>query len=327
MKKNILIIGSTGFIGQNIVEKLLHTECNIILLVRDSSKVPNHFYNHESIAIIKTNLKNIMSLKKYITKHDINIVIHLASSLIPSSSCNEFNKEMNEIIIPTYALLEHLSEKNIKVIFFSSGGTIYGNIKEERVKENDALRPINYYGYSKLMIENHIQFLNRTKNLSFLILRPSNVYGKHQRLDAKQGFIAVAIGKLLSDSPLEIWGDGEIIRDYIDVEDLALLVNKIINSDITNKILNVGSGQGTSLNQIIKYLETNVGKKIKVHYKNSRKIDVDKIVLDIKKLQFYFDYKPKNLQKSIKDFLTYLKVELEKNQSMRVENENYSYNQ
>lgn len=312
MKKNILIIGSTGFMGQNIIEKLLDTECNMILLVRDSSKVPNHFYNHGSITIIKINLKNIISLKKCIINHDINIVIHLASGLIPSSSYKEFNKEMNEIIIPTYTLLEYLSENNIKIVFFSSGGTIYGNVKEESVKEDHVLRPINYYGYSKLMIENHIQFLHRTKNLSFLILRPSNVYGKHQRLDAQQGFIAVAIGKLLSNSPLEIWGDGEVIRDYIDVEDLALLTNKIINSDITNKILNIGSGQGTSLNQIIKYLEINTGKRIKVHYKNSRKIDVDKIILDIQKLQFYFNYKPKNLQKSIKDFLTYFNVELEK---------------
>lgn len=312
MKKNILIIGSTGFIGKNIVEKLLDTECNIVLLVRDSSKIPEHFHNHESIIIMETDLKDITSVKKAIAHHGINIVIHLASSLIPSSNPEEFNKELNEIIMPTYALLEYLSEKSIKVIFFSSGGTIYGNIKEECIKEDHALQPINYYGYGKLMIENHIQFLSRTKNLSFLILRPSNVYGKYQRLEAKQGFIAVAIGKALSDSPVEIWGDGETIRDYIDVEDLALLTNKTINSDINNKIINVGSGQGTSLNQIINYLETTVGKKIEVSYKNSRKVDVDRMVLDIQKLQSYFDYEPKNIQKGIEDFLTFLGVLHEK---------------
>lgn len=308
MKKNILIFGSTGFIGRNIVEKLLDTECSIVLFVRDSSKVPKHFYGHNSIIIVKTDLKDITSVKKTIADHGINIVIHLASSLIPSSTPEEFNRELNEIIMPTYALLEYLSEKSIKIIFFSSGGTIYGNIKEEIVKEDHALQPINYYGYGKLMIENHLQFLNRTKNLSFLILRPSNVYGKYQRLEAKQGFIAVAIGHALSDSPVEIWGDGETVRDYIDVEDLALLTNKIINSNINNKIINVGSGQGTSLNQIIKYLETTIGKKIKVSYKKSRNIDVDRMVLDIQKLQSYFDYEPKNIQKGIEDFLTLLRL-------------------
>ncbi len=309
MTKNILIIGATGFIGKNIVEKLLDTECNIVMLVRDSSKVLAHFHTHESIIIMETDLKDIASVKRAITDYDINIVVHLASSLIPSSNPEEFNKELNEIIIPTYALLEYLSEKSIKFIFFSSGGTIYGNIKEESIKEDHALQPINYYGYGKLMIENHIQFLSRTKKLSFLILRPSNVYGKYQRLEAKQGFIAVAIGKALSDSPIEIWGDGETIRDYIDVEDLALLTNKIIHSNINNKIINVGSGQGTSLNQIIKYLETAVGKKIKVGYKNSRKVDVNRMVLDIQKLQSYFDHEAKNIQKGIEDFLMFLRVE------------------
>lgn len=310
MKKNILIIGSTGFIGKNIVEKLLDTECNIILLVRDSSRVPKHLRNHKSIIIMETDLKDITSVKKTIADHGINIVIHLASSLIPSSTSEEFKRELNEIIMPTYALLEYLSEKSIKIIFFSSGGTIYGNIKEESIKEDHALQPINYYGYSKLMIENHIQFLNRTKNLPFLILRVSNVYGKYQKLEAKQGFIAVVIGHVLSDSPVEIWGDGETVRDYIDIEDLALLTNKIINSNINNKIINVGSGQGTSLNEIIKYLETTVGKKIEVNYKKSRNIDVDRMVLDIHKLQSYFDYEPKNIQKGIEDFLTLLGVKL-----------------
>ena len=325
MKKNILIIGSTGFIGKNIVEKLLDTESNIVLFVRDSSKVPEHFHNHGSIIIIKTDLKDITSVKNAIVAHDINIVIHLASSLIPSSNPKEFNKELNEIIMPTYNLLEYLSEKSIKVIFFSSGGTIYGDIKDESIEEDHTLQPINYYGYSKLMIENYIQFLNRTKNLSFLILRPSNVYGKYQRLEAKQGFIAVAIGKALSDSPVEIWGDGETVRDYMDVEDLALLTNKTINSDINNKIINMGSGQSTSLNQIIKYLETTLGKKIEVRYRNSRKVDVDRMVLDICKLKSYFDYEPKNIQKGIENFLTFLKVGHEKKLIRRVENENYSY--
>ncbi len=308
MKKNILIIGSTGFIGKNIVEKLLDTDCNIVLLIRNSSKVPENFHNHESIIILETDLKDIASLKKAITDHGITIVIHLASSLIPSSNSEEFNKELNEIIMPTYTLLEYMSEKSIKVIFFSSGGTIYGNIKEEIVKEDHALQPINYYGYSKLIIENHIQFLHRTRDLSFIILRPSNVYGKYQRLEAKQGFIAIAIGHALSDSPIEIWGDGETVRDYIDVEDLTLLTHKIIHSDINNKIINIGSGQGTSLNQIIKYLETTLGKEIAVSYEHSRKVDVDRMVLDIQKLQSYFDYKPKNIHKGIKDFLTLLRV-------------------
>ncbi len=310
MKKNILIIGSTGFIGKNIVEKLLDTKCNIVLLIRDSSKIHKDFHNHKSIIIVEAELQDTISVKQIIIDNEINIVIHLASSLIPSSTHQEFKIELNTIILPTYVLLEYLSEKRIKIIFFSSGGTIYGNTKEENIEESHALQPINYYGYSKLMIENHIQFLNRSKNLSFLILRPSNVYGRYQKLEAMQGFIAVAIGKALSNLPIEIWGDGKTVRDYIDVEDLAFLTKKIIDSDINNKIINLGSGEGNSLNQIIKYLETTLGKKIEVNYKNSRKIDVNRMVLDIGKIKSSFDYKPKSIQQGIKDFLTLLDLKI-----------------
>jgi UDP-glucose 4-epimerase len=310
MKKNILIIGSTGFIGRNVVEQLLNNQYNIILLIKNHSHIPNIFQNHKSISIIKTNLKDMVGIKKAIAFHDINIVLHLASNLIPSSTHKEFNMELENLILPTYTLLEYLSERCIKIIFFSSGGTVYGDIKEKAIKENHALAPINHYGYSKLMIEDYIQFLGRTKNLPFIILRPSNVYGRYQRLEAMQGFIAVAIGKTLSNLPIEIWGDGETVRDYIDVEDLAFLTNEIIDSDINNKIINLGSGEGNSLNQIIKYLEATLGKKIEVNYKNSRKIDVNRMVLDIGKIKSYFDYKPKSIQKGIKDFLTLLDLKI-----------------
>jgi len=309
MKKNILIIGSTGFIGKNIVEKLLNNQYSIILLIQNSSNIPEIFQNNESISIIRTNLQDIISMKKVMKSHKIHIVIHLASNLIPSSTHQDFDRELNNLIQPTYTLLEHLSTAGIKIIFFSSGGTIYGDTKEENITESHALQPINYYGYSKLMIENHIEFLHRTQNLSYIILRPSNVYGKYQRLESKQGFIAVAAGKALSQCVIDIWGDGETVRDYIDVEDLALLTHKIIDSDINNKTINLGSGQGISLNQIINYLETAIGGKIIVNYTNSRKIDVDRMILDIKKLQSYFDYKPKHIKKGIEDFVALLRRE------------------
>ena len=311
--KNILILGANGFIGQNIVERLLTNNDNMLtLLVRDISKVCESINNHKSVTIVEGDVKDIMLIKKTLMIYKIDVVIHLISELIPSSNLEDFNKELNHVIIPTYTLLEYLSESNIKIIFFSSGGTVYGNVKDNKIQENHTLKPINYYGNSKLMIENYIQFLNRTKNLSFLILRPSNVYGKYQRIEAKQGFIAVAIGKILFGSPIEVWGDGETIRDYIDVNDVALLTSKIVNSDINNEILNIGSGEGRSLNEIIEYFEHILDRKIDVIYKDSRKIDVDKIVLEIQKVKSYIDYTPRDIEVGIKDFLESLEVKYEK---------------
>lgn len=312
MRKNILVIGATGFIGKNVVEKLLENNNIIILLVRDSFKVCEPLNNHKSVTIIQADLKNIILIKETLETYEINLVLHLASSLIPSSNLEEFNRELNNIVIPSFRLLEALDEKKIKVIFFSSGGTIYGEVGEGKIQEDHRLQPINYYGHSKFMIESYIKFLGRTKNLNFLIFRPSNVYGKYQRVEAKQGFIAVSIGKILSDSPIEIWGDGESVRDYIDVEDLAIFTSQIINLDVNNEVFNIGSSIGTSLNQIIKHLENTIGKKIEVTYKNRRKVDVDRIVLDIQKLKQYTGHSPKRIEVGIKNFLDFLQVNHEK---------------
>lgn len=303
MKKNVLIIGSTGFIGKNIVESLLTIECTIVLIIKESAKVPENFLNNDSIKITRANLNDIETIQKTIKSYKIDTVIHLASKLIPSSPYEDFMVELYEIIIPTYQLLELLAVEQIKIIFFSSGGTIYGQTKLDTIKETHKLNPINYYGHSKLMIEEYIQLLNKSKNLSFVILRPSNVYGKYQRIEAKQGFIAVAIGKMLNHSTLEVWGDGETIRDYIDVQDLAKMTTEIINKNVTDQIINIGSGEGTSLNQIIQYLEHILDTNMDVVYSNSRKTDVDKMILDIKKLQSMIHYKPKDIKQGIKDFL------------------------
>ncbi len=313
MKKNILMIGSSGFIGKNLLESfLIDSNNNIVLLVRDSSKVNAFFKDNIAVKITETDLKNMTLVKQIIETNSIDIVIHLASNLIPSSSKDDFENEMNEIILPTYELLEYLSEKNIKIIYFSSGGTIYGKVKENTINENHPLRPINYYGYSKLIIENYILFLNRTKNLSYLILRPSNVYGKYQRLESKQGFISVSIGKILFGKPIEIWGDGETIRDYINVQDIAIITKKLIDMNINNEIINLGSGIGVSLNNIVSLLQKHIDEKITIEYKNSRSVDVDKMVLDITKLNSYLDYKFTNIEDGIGEFLDYIKGNNEK---------------
>ncbi len=312
MKNNILLIGSTGFIGKNILEYFLIDNNNIVLLVRDISKVSVDFKNNTAIKVVETNFRNMVLIKETIENNAINIVIHLSSSLIPSSNKDDFNKELNEIILPTYDLLEFLSEQEIKIIFFSSGGIIYGKVQEDKIVENHSLQPINYYGYSKLMIENYIQLLHRTKNLSYLILRPSNVYGKYQRLEAKQGFIAVSIGKILSGKPIEIWGTGETVRDYINVEDVAIITKELIKMNINNEVINIGSGIGVRLNDIVTLLEKNVNKKINIEYKDARSVDVDKMVLDTTKLNSYIDYKFKNIEDGIREFLEYIRCSYEK---------------
>jgi UDP-glucose 4-epimerase len=302
MKKNILIIGSTGFIGKNIVEDLLDNNHNIFLLVRNLEKAHIIFEVGASVTILEGDLKDHSLTQKIVLDNKIDLVIHLASSLIPSSSIEDFNKELTDIVFPTFELLEFLSINNIMIVYFSSGGTIYGKVND-KITENNDLKPINYYGYSKLMIENHIRFLNRTKNLSFLILRPSNVYGRYQRIEGKQGFIAVVLGKFLSKGSIEIWGDGEVVRDYIDVQDVSEGLKNLIKKNVTNRIFNLGSGEGKSLNEVLSIIENTLEKKIEVSYMDKRNIDVDRMILDVNAIKKHIDFNPKDLKTGIKNFI------------------------
>ncbi len=300
--KNILIIGGTGFIGSNILEALKCDNHNIFLITsrKDLEQLKN-----SKVKVIQGSLNETNLIKKIISEHGIEVILHLASNLIPSSSKRQFDEEMRDIVLPTFELFNYISEKNLKIIYFSSGGTIYGNA-DGKILENTELKPINYYGYSKLIIENHIKLLARVGNLKYIILRPSNVYGKYQRIESKQGFIAVALGKMLSNQDIEIWGDGKIVRDYVDVSDIARAVRGVIDENIENKIFNLGSGEGHSLTSVVKFLEKYLNRSATIIYKDKREVDVEKTILDISSLESFIDYNPKKLDEGIKDFIAHL---------------------
>lgn len=300
--KNILILGGTGFLGKNIVEKLIDQKYNIFFLVRNKEEATKIFPAILPENFVQGDLKNTRLINNILDKNKIDIVIHLVSNLIPSSNKKDFKKELIEIILPTITLSELLSEKNIQLVFFSSGGTIYAD-NLAIYSETNNREPINYYGQAKLILENYILFLNKTQNLNFLILRPSNVYGKHQKLENKQGLIAVAIGKAITNSTLEIWGDGETIRDFVDVADVSNSIVQLINYNIKNEIFNIGSGTGNSINEVINSIETITNKKINVIYKSSRKVDKKIMVLDIQKIKKAINFNPIDLHKGILKFI------------------------
>lgn len=305
---NILLLGGNGFIGKNIMENLLQENCRILLLNRKQDYLDDHFCLNDNIKVIQGELSDFSLIQNAIAANEVNLVIHLVSTIIPSSSLEDFHRDIEQVILPTFKLIDYLSNTEIKFIFFSSGGTIYGK-SDTALKENHKLEPINYYGYSKLLIEDYIIFLNRLNNLKFIIIRPSNVYGKYQRLEAQQGFIAVALGKIKSNEPVEIWGDGKTIRDYVYAQDVAEALNKIIKSNIINQIINIGSGTGIDLLGIVEILQTYFDKKIILIFKDKRPVDLDRMTLNIEKLQSIIDFEATEIKSGIQKFMEYLKLQ------------------
>lgn len=287
MSQNILFIGGAGFIGSNLIHRLiLNHSTDYHIHVIEPAFANTSRLDGLDVHIYKGALSDYDFVQKIITSRNISIVVHLVSTMIPGSSYDDYTREFESVIFPTVKLMQFCSQKNIKFIYFSSGGTVYGDRKSEiPFLESDPKEPISYYGLSKQMIENSIQFEHRTSGLQYLVLRPSNPYGHGQNLYGKQGLIAVSLGCILSGQSITVWGDGKSIRDYIYIDDLSDVFCRLLELGVVNETVNIGSGVGYSINDIIACLKDVADENIQVEYVANRKTDVSNMILDIRKLK------------------------------------------
>lgn len=284
----MLFIGGAGFIGSNLIKALGKNKYSITVIEPEGADVRR--LDGIDINIAMGSLDDVEFIKQVIDQQGIQIVVHLVSTLIPGSSYEDYKREYKNVIFPSIELMELCAQKGTRFVYFSSGGTIYGNRNDVLpFIENDSMAPISYYGWSKQMMENSILYMHRTKGLDYLIVRPSNPYGHGQNLYGKQGLVAVAIGKILEGEPVEVWGDGSAVRDYIYIDDLAKIFVQLIDNDVKNTTLNIGSGRGYSVNDVLAFLKIVTQQDFKIQYQNPRPVDVSSMVLDLSNLKQYVD--------------------------------------
>jgi UDP-glucose 4-epimerase len=311
--QNILLIGGAGFIGSNLIKTLLNKGYqNIFVYEPTLANISRILQFQEKLTIIRGVLADYDLLYSLIIDHKIQTIIHLVSTLIPGSTYEEYKLEFERVVFPSIRLMGLCSEKGIKFIYFSSGGTIYGNSINGNFKETDHPTPISYYGLSKQIIENNILFEHRVRNLCYLIIRPSNPFGPGQSLNGQQGLIAVSIGRILGDQPITIWGEGKLIRDYIYIADLSEACFQLIQNRVENDTINIGSGVGYSVNDIISKLRNISNYRFKVEYVDRRSVDVDKMVLDISKLKKYTNITYTPIEEGMQIFFNNAKLILKK---------------
>jgi UDP-glucose 4-epimerase len=298
IKKNILILGGSGFLGKNIGKSLLSDDNNIIIfdIVNSWNDI-----DPKNTKIYPGCLSDFEYLTNVIKENKITVIIHCVSYMLPNSDIDSYIVDINENLIPTVKIIDYCSHNNIQFVYLSSGGAIYGN-KKGLINEDDSLSPISYYGFSKRQTEETILFHHNKYNLSFLILRPSNPFGYGQNLYGKQGLISVLIGKILNNEPVHVFGNGETLRDYIYIDDFTYYIKKLLDHGIANTIINIGSGKGYTINEIIKILEGISGKKMNVIYSPSRDNDVLEIVLDISRLNKLVQHKQADITAAISEY-------------------------
>ena len=222
----------------------------------------------------------------------MDAVIHLASSTVPATSNLDPIADITGNLVATVRLLEVMRNAGVrKMVYLSSGGTVYGVPDTDPVSETHPLRPISSYGIVKVAIENYLFMEHRLHGLQHVILRASNPYGPRQGHVGIQGIIGTHLWRLARNEPIEVWGDGSIVRDFIHVRDLAALCIIALRSPVTGSF-NAGSGDGASISRVVEAVLKIVGGDIQPIYKPGRSFDVPRVVLDITKARDMLGWVP-----------------------------------
>jgi len=294
-----LIFGGNGFIGSHLAEGLVKKGYDVRVFDSFQTGMTNLETIKGKIEIIKGDFLNHADVFQAL--NGVDYVFHYIGTTVPATAIKDPIYDVQTNIIGTIRLLQLAAASKVKrVIFPSSGGTVYGEPTSLPVHETHALNPMDPYGISKLAIEKYLNYFNRAYGLDYLILRYSNPYGGRQSPHGQQGVIPVFLNRIKMGERPVIYGDGSTERDYIYVGDAAEATITAIEKKTAHKIFNVGSGAGTSLNQLIELMSNVAGKKIEPVYAEDTAIRVQKIVLDISRIRDEVGWKPStSLQEGI----------------------------
>lgn len=278
----ILILGGAGFIGKRLALALnKHHEVSIFSNLLDNELA-------KSFHFILGDFTERETLSKAL--EGVDIVIHLISATVPSS--RSFLVDLDINVKGTLGLLDEMVNKGVsKIIYFSSGGAIYGDPHITPVKENAPLNPLSSYAVGKLAIERYLEIYKNTYGLEPMILRPSNPYGPGQSIKGEQGAVAHFLNQLVNNLPITLIGGGKAVRDFIYIDDLISACVTMVNSFQTG-VFNVGSGEGCSINDLLLSIQEVTNKKAQILNVPSRPFDVNEIVLDIGKIKETFKWQP-----------------------------------
>lgn len=293
---DVLVIGC-GFIGSHVVTRLAAQNRPPAVLTR-SRPVQEVAEAIASGRLLIGDASNPDDLERALD--GVEKVAYCAGGLLPADS--QRNPARDEILTlkPLRAVLDALRERpGVKLSYISSGGTVYGDPEELPVDEAAPTRPVGSYGELHLVCEEEIGRHRAEHGLSARILRCATVYGEHQLPDRGQGAVVTFLHRVERGLPIDLYGGGTTIRDYVYAGDVAAALIDLLECEEEPAIVNLGSGEGTSLLELLRMVEAEVGCEAEVRPHPEREFDVHAIELDIGRLRTLLDYRPTPLAAGI----------------------------
>jgi UDP-glucose 4-epimerase len=274
-----LVLGGAGFLGSHLVNALTLAGHRVRVFDRPHLDRLPQSSRGDGPEVFTGDFLNPQSLEPAL--RGAQAVFHLVSTTLPKNSNDNPMYDVETNVMGTLRLLELCRRHGVrKVVFASSGGTVYGVPRATPIDEAHPTLPICSYGIHKLMVEKYLHLTRTLHGLDYCILRPANLYGPRQRLDIAQGAAGVFLDRALRGQPIQIWGDGSVVRDYVYVEDAAEAFVKALEFEGEQKVFNIGSGAGASLKQLLGAIEALLGHPVAVEYTAARALDVPANVLD-----------------------------------------------
>lgn len=287
-----VLLGGAGFIGSHLAAALLSAGHAVRIFDRPDRDRVEEFSWRGDVEWVEGDFVNPADTERALAGQEV--VYHLVSTTLPKNSNDNPVYDVESNLVGSLNMLELAVRHGIsKVIFISSGGTVYGIPQQIPIPETHATDPLCSYGIGKLAVEKYLYLFHVLRGLGYCILRLSNPFGERQRIASAQGAVTTFLHRALTEQLIEIWGDGNVVRDYIYIGDAVQAMTAAIDARADGQVINVGSGAGQSLNDILGAIEQLLNRPIQRRYTAGRQFDVPVNILDITRAQSVLGWRPR----------------------------------
>lgn len=284
-KQHIAVVGA-GFIGKSVIRNLLSRGDDVSIL--DRNTCPDEF--SRTTTWTTGNFHDQNSLKQAI--QGASVAYHLVASTVPGDQQVDVAMELNENVVGALNFINACLASGVKRIVFASSSSVYGIQDYLPINESAPTNPISNHGIHKLAVEKFLLLASYLHGIDVRILRIANPYGPGQSLCGRQGFIAMAIGGILRNSPVVLRDMGRVIRDFIFIDDLAEALALAGLLDGLPSVINIGTGKGYSLREVLNLIEELIGRQVETSSSESRIVDIPASVLDVRLANEVMNFTP-----------------------------------